>query len=191
VSDGNGDNSPHLYLRGQNGNFVPGPAITAGVTASFWSWSFIDATGDGSHDIIGVTGTGDIWLVPELRATTPPPAPVLSRLKLRPAAFRAARKGTSVARAATGTTIRYSVSEASTTTFTVDREAVGLSRGRKFIPHHGNFTHQGVVGTNHFHFTGRIGGRALSPGSYRLNATPKSATGHVGKTKQTPFRIVR
>jgi hypothetical protein len=30
----------------------------------------------------------------------------------------------------------------------------------------------------------------LSPGRYRLNATPKNATGHVGQTKQTLFRII-
>jgi FG-GAP-like repeat len=183
VTNGNGDDSPHLYLRDQNGNFVPGPAIGM----SFQAWAFIDAEGDGSNDIIGVTNTGDVWLIPERR---PLPLPVLSRFKLTPAAFLAAHKGTSVARHATGTTISYSVSEASTTTFTVDRAAVGASRGRKFIPLHGNFTHRDVAGTNHFHFTGRIGGRALSPGSYRLNATPKSPTGHVGQTKQTPFRIV-
>jgi hypothetical protein len=188
VTNGNGDNSPHIYLRDQNGNFVPGPALTW-IPESLQSWSFIDATGDGSNDIIGMTQNGNVWLAPETRATTTPAAPVLSRLKLTPAAFRAARRGASVAQAATGTTISYSVSAASTTTFTVDH-AVGVSRGRRFIPLHGNFTHHDVVGTNHFHFTGRIGGRALSPGSYRLNAIPKSATGHVGLTKQTPFRIV-
>jgi hypothetical protein len=179
-----GDYSADLYLRNQNDNFQPGPAIGTYVQA----WAFIDATGDGSNDIIGVHSTGDVFLVPEIRATTPPPipTPVLSRLRLMPAAFRAARRGATVARAATGATISYSVSEASTTTFTVDR----ASRGRKFIPLHGNFTHHDVAGANHFHFTGRIGGRALSPGRYRLNATPRSATGHVGQTKQTPFRIV-
>lgn len=104
-----------------------------------------------------MTNTGDVWLVPELRAKPPLPAPVLSRLKLAPAAFHAALRGASVARAATGTTISYSVSEASTTTFTVER----ASQGRNFIPLHGNFTHHGVPGTNRFHFTGRIGGRAL------------------------------
>jgi hypothetical protein len=189
VTAGMGDKTPLLYLRDQNGNFEPGPAIGAGVTTSFaflTMWSFIDAAGDGSNDIIGVTNNGDVWLVPELRAAATPPAPpVLSRLMLTPAAFRAARRGASVARAATGTTISYSVSEASTTTFTVDH----VRRGNP-IPLHGQFTHQDVPGTNRFHFTGRIGGRALTPGKYRLNATPKSATGHVGQTKQTPFRIV-
>jgi hypothetical protein len=186
VTNGNGDDSPHLYLRDQNGNFVLGRAIGM----SFQAWAFIDATGDGSNDIIGVTGGGAVWLVPEVRPM-PPPAPsqppVLSLLKLTPAAFRAVRRGASVARAATGTTISYSVSEASNTTFTVERAA---SRGRKLTPVHGNFTHQDVAGTNRFHFTGRIGGRALRPGHYRLNATPKSATGQVGQTQQISFRIV-
>lgn len=193
-NSGNGDNSPHLYLRDQNGNFQPGPAISAGATPGVYSWSFIDAAGDGSNDIIAVTGAGDVWLVPELRATPPPPrgpAPVLSGLKLSPATFRAAREGASVARIATGTRMGYAVSEISTTTFTVDRVAARANRGRKFIPLQGSFTHEDLAGTNHVDFTGRIGGRALSPGSYRLNATPKSIAGLVGHKEQTPFRIVR
>jgi hypothetical protein len=183
VTVGNGDNSPHLYLRDQNGSFEPEMDINPIGLPTLNSWSFIDATGDGSNDIIGVTGSGDVWLVPEIR---PLPLPVLSGLKLTPAAFPAARRGASVARAATGTTISYTVSEASTTTFTVER----ASRGRKLIPLHGSFTHQDLAGTNRFHFTGRIGGRALRQGSYRLNATPKNGTGEVGQTKQTTFRIV-
>jgi hypothetical protein len=183
------NDSPLLYLRDQNGNFVPGPTINMNLLP----WTFIDATSDGSNDIIGVTqngatGNGDVWLVRELRATLAPP--VLSRLTLTPAAFHPARRGASIARAATGTTISYSVSEAATTTITVEREAVGVSRDKKLIPHRGNFTHHDAVGTNHFHFTGRIGGTALKPGRYRLNATPKSASGQVGQTRHTPFRIL-
>ena len=192
VTSGPGDNSPHLYLRDQNSNFVPGPPITvrgptatAGITTGFASWSFIDTTGDGSDDIIGVTISGDVYLIPGIRA-----APALTHLKLTPAAFRAARSGASIARHATGTTISYWVSAASTTTFTVKREAVNMRGERRFIPLHGSFTHRDAVGTNRFHFTGRVGGRALAPGSYRLIATPKNATGNVGHPRQTLFRIV-
>lgn len=178
------DFSADLYLRDQNDNFQPGPAI--GMSAQ--AWAFIDATGDGSNDIIGVDGgTGDVYLAREIRATTTHPPPVLSHLKLTPAAFRAAHSGASVARHATGTTISYSVSEASTTTFKVERRATG---GHRFIPLHGHFAHHAVLGSNHLHFTGRIGGKALPPGHYRLTATPKNASGHDGKTKQAAFTIL-
>lgn len=193
TAGGNGNNPPQVYLRDQNGNFEPGPAITAGgATAGIAPWWFIDATGDGSNDIIsvtqnGATGNGDVWLVREIR---PLPLPVLSSLRLTPAAFRAAHSGASIARTATGTTIRYSVSEASTTIFMVEREAVGAKGRRKFIKLNGSFAHHNVVGTNHFRFTGRIGGSTLPPGHYRLTATPRSASGHVGQTKQAPFRIL-
>jgi hypothetical protein len=32
------------------------------------------------------------------------------------------------------------------------------------------FTHPDVAGPNSFHFSGRINGRALAPGSYKLQA---------------------
>lgn len=208
VTNGNGDDSPHLYLRDQNGNFVPGPA----TGMNFESWSFIDATGDGSNDIIGVTNNGDVWLVPELRGTQtlpPPPLqpPTLSSLKLTPTAFHAARSGASIAQAGAGTTVSYSLSDASTTTFTVDRALPGVPRGHscvavprhargaqrctRYMPIRGRFTHTDSAGSVRFRFTGRVGAKALKPGHYRLNATPKNTTKQAGLTMRKGFRIVK
>jgi len=50
----------------------------------------------------------------------------------------------------------------------------------------GSFTRAGRAGTNRFHFTGRMGGRKLALGGYRLVATP---TG--GQAKRAAFRIER
>ncbi len=204
VTNGPGDDSPHLYLRDQNGNFQAGPA----VAMNFQAWGFIDATGDGSNDIIGVDGGGGVWLVPELRGTPPPRArpPSLSLLRLTPTAFRAARFGASIARARVGTTVSYALSEASTTTFTVDRALPGVRRGQscvaaprqtwhnrvctRYVPVRGRFTHTDSTGGAHFRFTGRIDGRALKAGDYRLDATPTNIARQLGRTVRTRFRIL-
>ncbi len=54
----------------------------------------------------------------------------------------------------------------------------------------GSFSRNGVAGRNSFHFTGRLNGRKLKPGRYRLVATP-SVGGRKGKPTSTSFRIVR
>jgi FG-GAP-like repeat/FG-GAP repeat len=207
-TSGVGSGAPLLYLLDQNGDFQPGPPLGFGVSA----WSFIDAKGDGSNDIVGATGSGDVWLIPESRQTetTPPPKskpPTLSHLQLTPISFRAARSGASIARPAIGTTLSYQDSEIATTTFTVDRALPGVMRGnscvslsrhttpghqrcKRYIPLSGSFTHPDNTGTNHFRFTGRIGGTTLKPGDYRLDATPKDAAGDVGHTIRSTFSIV-
>lgn len=181
---------PLLYLSDQSGGFRPGPTIGAGLL----TWAFINASGEGANDIVGVTSVGDVVLVPEL--------PTLSCLKLKPAAFRAARSGASIARA--GTEISYHVLGASVTRFKVDRLVPGIVRARRCVsvqrrvkgrPHctrvvalASSFTHTGSAGANRFRFTGRIGGRALPPGAYRLDATPTRTTGGVGPAATRGFR---
>ena len=191
---------PLLYLLDQNGSFQPGPAVGVSVLA----WAFIDAKGDGSNDIVGVTISGDVLLVPELRQTFPL---ALSALKLTPSAFRSARSGASIARAGVGTTVSYQDSAAGTTTFTVDRALAGIKlenncipaprhlgpggqRCTRFVSIPGSFTHTDHVGTNQFRFTGRIRGKSLARGNYRLDATPKDSTGDFGRTVRSMFSIV-
>jgi hypothetical protein len=52
----------------------------------------------------------------------------------------------------------------------------------------GSFTSRGRKDTNRLRFTGRVGGRRLAVGSYRLRATP-TADGVVGVSATTRFRI--
>ncbi len=54
----------------------------------------------------------------------------------------------------------------------------------------GSFTLDSTVGTNTFRFTGRIGGKRLKPGSYKLVATPK-ANGLTGRPVSVAFRIIK
>jgi hypothetical protein len=52
----------------------------------------------------------------------------------------------------------------------------------------GGFTQAGVAGPNSLVFRGRIGGRALTPGSYQLLALP---AGGAGRSQQVArFRIL-
>ena len=85
--------------------------------------------------------------------------------------------------------------------FTVERRLPGRKVGKRcvkqtkanrtkkkcsrFKPVKGSFTHSGQAGANSFKFSGRLNGKALKPGRYRL----------VGKTgsvsKAASFRIVK
>jgi hypothetical protein len=112
-------------------------------------------------------------------------APVLGALRLSPARFRAAARGTAVA-VVTGTTISYALSEPARVRFTVQRATVGRQVGRvcrratpkrrrhvrctRWVVTPGGFAHDGQQGLNRLRFTGRLGGRSLARGRYRLIA---------------------
>jgi hypothetical protein len=149
---------------------------------------------------LGATPAG-----PAIPADTTPPT--LSFLKLSPSTFRAARAGAGVTRAKLGTRVSYRVSEASMTTFRVERAILGVKRGNgcvkpslrtrrgrrctRFVAVGGRFRDADVAGANRFRFTGRIRGRTLKPGRYRLDATAKDAAGNVGRTARSQFQISR
>jgi hypothetical protein len=105
-----------------------------------------------------------------------------------------------------GTTVQYRLSEPATVAFTVERAARGRRvRGRcrrptrrnrqakrctRFRKLRGSFNHAGRLGPNSFKFTGRLRGRKLSPGRYRLVARATDAAGNQSKAKRVKFRIV-
>lgn len=138
----------------------------------------------------------------------PPPAadttaPVLSSLALSPKRFRAANLGGSVA-VAVGGRIRYSVSEAGTVTFTVQRLVRGHRRGERCRAGgragkrctvvrkvRGSFTRSTAAGQDQFRFTARVGGRSLKPGRYRLTASAKDAAGNSSTASTATFTVVK
>lgn len=139
-----------------------------------------------------------------------PPAPRDSGLALSPSSFAPESRGGSIASAASahkGTTVHYTDSEAGTSTFEVLRLQNGYRKGRsckalgnRKRPRHtractletkaGSFNHADATGANTFKFTGRINGRGLSDGSYRLAATPKYYSIAGASTVSTRFKIV-
>jgi hypothetical protein len=122
---------------------------------------------------------------------------VFSRRSARPAAFgRAPRRRA-------GATIRYRLTAAARVRFTVERRVSGRRvRGRcveprrsnrrrprcaRFVTVRGSFAHDGAAGANSLRFSGRVSGRRLAPGRYRLVATPRGG----GRAARASFRIVR
>ena len=64
-------------------------------------------------------------------------------------------------------------------------------RCKRFVRVRGSFTHRGAAGANSFHFSGRVGGRKLAPGRYRLVGVPRDASGKAGAAVRAKFRIIR
>jgi hypothetical protein len=127
-------------------------------------------------------------------APTPGPgvgAATVSAIAISPASFSAAPRGPSALASAkhrSGARVTYTLDEAAEVTFTVIR--LPSKRGAKrqvALP--GAFTRPGVAGANSFRFSGRLAGRRLTPGRYRLLVTP-SAGGKAGQGAAASFRIV-
>ena len=117
-------------------------------------------------------------------------APTLSRLTLSARRLRVGARPTATGaatrrRAPQGTTIRWTLSEGAATTFTVERLTPGRRSGTRCVAptrknrarractratRTGTLRRAGKTGANRLAFTGRIGRRALKPGSYRLTA---------------------
>jgi hypothetical protein len=128
----------------------------------------------------------------------------LSNIVLRPAPFGASVRA---ARARIGTIVSFTLSERGSVKFTVDRSTTGrtvkgkcvkttsTNRGKpsckRWVAVKGSFKVAGKKGTNKIEFRGRIGGRALSPGRYRLNARETDLAANTSTTRRTAFRIVR
>jgi hypothetical protein len=130
-----------------------------------------------------------------------------SDLSVSPSAFFAAGSGPSALSARrTGTRVSYTLNVAASVRFTVERPVRGRKVKDRCVPQRksnrrrpscrrystvrGSFTLQGNAGVNRFRFTGRLAGRKLRPGSYRLVATP-SVAGRAGTPTRTSFRIRR
>ena len=145
---------------------------------------------------------------PKPAGDPPTVAPVLDGLAASPARFRAARSGGILAtttKRGTGTRLTWSASSASMTTFEVlaarpGRKAAGscvAPRPRRTVPKArrctrwvalGSTVHEDLQGRNAIRLTGRVNGRRLAPGAYRLEATP-SLDDAEGRTVRIGFSI--
>jgi virginiamycin B lyase len=191
---------------------VPQPAsdpsdIVTGPDGALWFTEFANTANKigriqaGSSSDCGGGGGGG-------GGSTPPPAgqsatASVQSLSLSPRSFRAAKAGASVS-AKVGAKVTYRLSAAGSVKFTVQKETKGRKKGKKCVKEtkrnrkakkcklykavRGSFTHSGKAGSNSFKFTGRVGGKSLKPGKYRLVATAGSSKSGV---KQTSFKIVR
>ena len=140
-----------------------------------------------------------------LVVSRPPPLrrPAITKLTIRPANLLVALSGPTIAAAGpAGAIIAYRDSQTASTTFTVLRLVPGVRRNGHCArltgqPGHrarcvlalaaGRFIHSDVPGVNRFRFSGRIKGRQLAAGSYRLTALPRNAAG-AGPSVSARFR---
>ena len=85
--------------------------------------------------------------------------------------------------ASVGTVLRYRLSEAATVT--VD---VLPSKGTKFLT---RLTRHAKAGTRSLAFSGRVKGRTLKPGSYRMLVRATDAAGNRSAARTVRFKVVR
>ena len=113
--------------------------------------------------------------------------PVLRRVSLRPSAFRAARRGSAIAPSGRGALLRYSLSERATLAGKVRRVA---ARGR-LVRVRGTVSLRSAAGARRLRLSGRLGGRRLRPGRYRLTLVAVDAAGNRSRARVVSFRIRR
>ena len=165
--------------------------------------SFTSAGGDPQAHSIASFALSQIIAYPTPTVTPAPPAaptptvtptpapdttePKISVLSLSVEKFRAASSGASIsaARPPIGTRVSFSLSEPGSVRFTVQRH-----RRPKWVPLKGSFTIVGKKGANRFLFRGRIGGKKLKPGPYRLSAKAKDLANNASATKRSSFTVV-
>jgi hypothetical protein len=123
-------------------------------------------------------------------------APTIASLVLKPRRFVAGR----------GTRITVNVDEGGTLRFTIQRRLPGRKVGKRCVkPTRRNraarrctryvsrrgFNKPSKAGTNRYGFSGRLRGKKLAPGAYRMRAVAVDAEGHKSAPKYAPFRILR
>jgi hypothetical protein len=133
-------------------------------------------------------------------------APVLTGLKISPNAFAAAASGPSIAIASSGV-VSYRLSEAGLVTFTIEKAVsggvaggqcarlkhpvLGAKRCTRFVTLPGSFGRSSQAGVNELRYRGRLHGRSLVAGRYRLVARANDATGNTTPSKRAGFRILQ
>jgi streptogramin lyase len=211
-----GDNVGRLTMDGvysEFGNFGPDSNpryIAAGPGNTLWV-ALHELGGVGGKKVVRISGL-------EPPSTTPLPGatvrPVVSRLAVAPKRFRVAKGRTALtagkrgkAKAIpAGTKIRFTLSEAATVRLTFERKAAGRKRGGKCVKptralrsakrcsryfKRGTLARRDLAaGKRSVKFTGRIGRRALKPGSYRVTVVATDAVGMASKPARTTFTIV-
>ena len=177
---------PPFSNRGTDFHQAPdSPTINAGQTDDANNGPF-DFEGD-PRTLGAATDIGADELMPLApRPTSTGGPPALTSAFLGAAAFaldpRApAAKPAAVRRLAYGTIINYTLSKPARVKFTVED-----SRSRLV----GRFAQQGRPGPNSKPWSGRIGKRKLSPGTYRVALVASDAHGKRSRPKRLSFRVV-
>jgi Divergent InlB B-repeat domain len=132
-------------------------------------------------------------------------APAITRLRLSPVAFRAAPAGPALA-ALVGARLSLALSEAATVTFRVTRLAAGRQdaghcrrpsprngdrpRCPRWTRERGRTARNLPAGPSTLRYRGRLAGRTLRPGRYRLLARARDTADNLSKQRTATFRIL-
>jgi glucose/arabinose dehydrogenase len=135
--------------------------------------------------------------------------PVISRLRMSRSSFAVSKRSTAVGAARRpphGSAFRFTLSERSTVALRIERRTTGRKVGKRCVAatprlrrrracvrwvRIGTLTRRLAGGRRTVAFSGRIGKRALTPGSYRAVVTAVDASGNVSRARTVGFRIVR
>lgn len=114
-------------------------------------------------------------------------APRVTRYRVAPRVFRAARGGGSLAARPVGTRVSFRLSEPARVVFAVQR--LRRSHGRRYVRLRGSFSHVSQAGRSTLRFTGRLRHRRLAPGRYRLVIVAVDSQGLRSHARTVAFRI--
>jgi hypothetical protein len=151
------------------------------------------------------------WRLRQLGGGSDTKKPNFGNLSFSNTTFRAAGSGPAFTSRKkhypVGTKVSFALSETASVRFTVQRKTSGRKVSGKckkrtrsnrrntkctlWKPVSGSFTVGGKAGKNSFTFRGRIGGRKLSRGSYRLSGRATDPAKNASVPKRAGFRIVR
>ena len=181
--------------------------LVAGRRTNQGTFHYVDFAPDAGRYQLRPAGANPGPVVGPAPADVRPPDLVLG---LSRSVFRAAGSGpawTAQGGRPVGTTLRVALSEAARVKFAVERRAAGRRvRGRCVKPRRGNrgrrrcsrwvrlrgtFTVPGVAGTNTVTFRGRLRGRKLGAGRYRISARAQDGAANRSGLRRARFRIVR
>ena len=187
--------------------FTNSPAIALPLVKYFQPAIPDNTTGTPNNQRVNLELLMNADITPTVPGAPPPatPTPALSKLRVKPRAFRAARSGASTGPTARrfGTTVSFTASSEATVAFRARRAAKGRLRGGKcrkpnrrrsgractrYVSVRGKFSVGATAGPNRFRFTGRLANRRLRKGRYQLVARP-TAGGKTGKAASARFRI--
>jgi hypothetical protein len=197
---GGNQTAPPLFVDAAKGDFreaTGSPTIDAGTDDQLGAVDFA-----GGARIVGsAVDIGAFEFVPV------PPVGQIQSLAVKPGAFRAGNVAGAVASrrkkaaAPVGARVSYSLSAPGSVDLSVERLTGGRRAGKKCVkqtaankahkkcsfykPIKGSFSVTGAGGPNSFKFSGRIGGKPLKPGSYRLTGAAGDAA------RKAVFKIVK
>jgi hypothetical protein len=182
----------------------------AGNQRSFLNSSCAAVQDKGALELPEHSASCPIVTPPVIAIVTPKPvAGVITGLTISPSAFFAAPSGATVSAAMAskkkkyGAKVSYHDSQVATTAFTVLRETSGRRQGKSckkpsksnkhgkrctILTAVGSFSHVDSVGADSLHFSGRLKGKKLAAGSYRLQAVARDAAGN-GAAVDKSFKI--